>query len=186
MEKEYIRQLIHVSGIFIVFLSLFLSPNILIIICIAIILIVEALFRIDRHRKIFFISSFLDRCKRKDDERGSVYFFLGVILTIYLFQFNMAIVNAAIIIFLLGDSASTIVGKKYGKTPLPFNKHKTVLGTLSFFIVAFIGASTQVPLLPAFIGAVFGALTEAYSPIDDNIPIPIISAFTMSMVIYYI
>lgn len=186
MEKEYIRQLIHVSGIFIVFLSWFLGPTILILICIAIILIVEALFRINRRRRIFLISPFLDRCKRKDDEKGSVYFFLGIVLTIYLFQFNMAIVNAAIIIFLLGDSTSTIIGKKYGKTPLPFNHQKTVLGTISFFIIAFIGASTQVPLLPAFFGGLAGALTEAYSPIDDNIPIPLISALVITLVTYFI
>ncbi len=147
---------------------------------------VEALFRIDREREIFFISPFLDRCKRKDDEKGSVYFFLGIILTIFFFQFNMAIVNAAIIIFLLGDSTSTIIGKKYGKTPLPFNQRKTVIGTLSFFFIAFIGALTQVPLIPAFFGGLSGALTEAYSPVDDNIPIPLISGLVISIVIYLI
>ncbi|HML05504.1 MAG TPA: SEC59/DGK1/VTE5 family protein [Methanobacterium sp.] len=186
MEKEYIRQLIHASGIFIVFLSLFLNPTILILICIIIVIFVELLFRVDRYRNIFFISSFLDRCKRKDDEKGFVYFFLGIILTIYFFQFNMAVVNAAIIILLFGDSASTIIGKKYGKAPLPLNKQKTIIGTLAFFIVAFIGALTQLPVLPALIGAIFGAITEAYSPIDDNIPIPLISALAMSIVIYFI
>jgi len=32
----------------------------------------------------------------------------------------------------------------------------------------------------------FGALTEAYSPVDDNIPIPLVSALVMSLVIYLI
>lgn len=186
MVKEYIRQLIHASGIFIVFLSWFLNPTILILICIIIVIFVELLFRVNRYRNIFFISAFLDRCKRKDDEKGFVYFFLGIILTIYFFQFNMAIVNAAIIILLFGDSASTIIGKKYGKKPLPLNKQKTVVGTVAFFLVAFIGALTQLPVLPAFIGAFFGAITEAYSPVDDNIPIPLISALAMSIVIYFI
>jgi dolichol kinase len=186
MKEEYLRQLIHASGIFIVFLSWFFSPTILVVICIAIVLFVEILFRIDRYRNIPYISSFLSTCKRKDDEKGFVYFFLGIILTIYLFQFNMAIANAAIIILLFGDSASTIFGKKYGKTLLPFNKNKTIVGTLAFFVVALIGAWTQVPLLSALFGALFGALTEAYSPIDDNIPIPLISALAMSLVIYFI
>jgi dolichol kinase len=186
MKKEYIRQLIHTSGIFIVFLSWFLNPTILILICIVIVIFVEILFRIDKYRNIPLISPFLNTCKRKDDEKGFVYFFIGIILTIYFFQFNIAIVNAAIIILLFGDSASTIFGKKYGKRPLPFNKQKTIVGTLAFFVVAFIGASTQVPMLPALFGAVFGALTEAYSPIDDNVPIPLISAFAMSLIIYFI
>ena len=186
MKKEYLRQLIHASGIFIVFLSWFLNPTLLIIICIALVIFVEVLFRIDRHRNIFFISAFLSRCKRKDDEKGFVYFFLGIILTIYLFQFNMAIADAAIIILLFGDSASTIFGKKYGEKLIPFNKEKTIVGTSAFFVVAFIGAATQVPVLPAIFGALFGGLTEAYSPIDDNIPIPLISAFAMSLIIYFI
>ncbi len=186
MNKEYIRQLIHASGIFIVFLSWYVTPTILIIICIALVLFVEMLFRIDRYRHIPFFSLFLDKCKRKDDEKGFVYFFLGIIITIYIFQFNMAIANAAIIILLFGDSASTIFGKKYGKTHLPFNKQKTVVGTLAFFVVALIGAWTQVPFVPAIFGSLFGALTEAYSPVDDNIPIPLVSAFAMSIVIYFI
>jgi len=186
MEKEYIRQLIHASGIFIVFLSWFLNPTILILICIIIVIFVEILFRIDRYRNIPLISPFLSTCKRKDDEKGFVYFFLGIILTIYFFQFNMAVVNAAIIILLFGDSASTIIGKEYGSTALPLNKQKTIIGTLAFFVVAFIGAAAQVPLIPALFGAFFGAITEAYSPIDDNVPIPLISALAMSIAIYFI
>jgi dolichol kinase len=31
-----------------------------------------------------------------------------------------------------------------------------------------------------------GTITEAYSPIDDNIPVPIISALAISIVIYWL
>lgn len=186
MKKEYLRQLIHASGIFIVFLGMFLNPLILILICISIVLFVEAIFRIDKNRKIPLFSSILSRCKREDDERGFVYFFLGIIVTIYLFKFNMAIANAAIIILLFGDSASTIFGKTFGKRHLPFNERKTYVGTLAFFVVGFLGALTQLPLLPALFGALCGAITEAYSPVDDNIPIPIVSGFAMCLVIYFI
>ena len=186
MKGEYFRQLIHASGIFIVILSFFLSPIILILICIAIVLFVEAIFRIDKYRNIFFFSTFLKKCKRDEDEKGFVYFFMGIILTIYLFKFNMAVADAAIIILLFGDSASTIFGKRFGKTHLPFNKRKTIIGTSAFFVVAIIGAFTQVPLIPAFFGALCGAITEAYSPIDDNIPIPLVSGIAMSLVIYFL
>lgn len=186
MEKENFRQLIHASGIFIVFVNIFLSPIIAILTCIAIVLIVEAIFRIDENKKVFFFSFILRKCKRKDDERGFVYFFIGIILTLYLFKFNIAIANAAILIFLLGDSASTIFGKKFGKRPLPFNERKTLVGTSAFFIVALIGALTQLPLIPALVGALCGAITEAYSPIDDNIPIPVIAGIAMSLVVYLI
>lgn len=186
MRKEYLRQLIHASGIFIVFLNWFFNPIITILLCIAIVLFVEAIFRIDKTREIPLFSFILRNTKRDDDERGFVYFFVGIIITLYLFRFDVMIANAAIIILLFGDSASTIFGKRFGKTHLPLNKRKTYIGTFAFFVVSFIGASTQIPILPAFFGALCGAITEAYSPIDDNILIPIISGVTMSLIIYLI
>ena len=98
----------------------------------------------------------------------------------------MAIANAAILILLFGDSASTLIGKKYGKISWPFKNHKTVEGSLAFVIIGFLVALTQLPLLPAFLGAFAGSLTEAYSPIDDNIPIPLVAAAVMSLSIYFI
>lgn len=186
MRKEYLRQLIHASGVFIIFLNWFLNPIITILICIAIVLFVEAIFRIDETGKIPFFSFILRNTKRDDDERGFIYFFVGIIVTLYLFRFNISIANAAIIILLFGDSASTIFGKRFGKRHMPFNKRKTYVGTLAFFFISFIGAFTQLPILPAFFGALCGAITEAYSPIDDNIPIPIISGIAMSLVIYFL
>ncbi|MGF7117462.1 diacylglycerol/polyprenol kinase family protein [Methanobacterium oryzae] len=186
MRKEYLRQLIHASGIFIVFLNWFFNPIITILLCIAIVIFVEAIFRIDKTRKIPFFSFILRNTKRDDDERGFVYFFVGIIITLYLFRFDVMIANAAIIILLFGDSASTIFGKRFGKRHIPFNKRKTYIGTLAFFLVSFIGAFTQLSILPSFFGALCGAITEAYSPIDDNIPIPIISGIAMSLVIYLI
>ena len=186
MKGENLRQLIHASGVFIIFLNIFLGPIISILTCIVIVLFVEAIFRIDKTQRVPFFSTILRKCKRKSDEHGFVYFFVGIIVTLYLFKFNIAISNAAIIILLFGDSASTIFGKRFGKTHLPFNNKKTIVGTSAFFIVALIGALTQVPLLPAFFGALCGAITEAYSPVDDNIPIPLISGIAMSLVIYFI
>jgi len=186
MKRETLRQLIHASGIFIIFLNIYLGPTIAIISCTAIVLFVELIFRLDKNKDIFLFSTILRRCKRKNDERGFIYFFVGIIVTLYLFKFNIAISNAAIIILLFGDSASTLFGKRFGKTHLPFNKEKTIIGTSAFFVVALIGALTQVPLLPAFFGALSGAITEAYSPVDDNVPIPLISGIAMSLVIYFI
>lgn len=184
MERETFRQLIHASGIFIVFLNYFLHPNTVMLICLAIVLSVELIFRIDKKRHIFFFSEILRRSKRDDDERGFIYFFVGAIITLYLFKFNIAIVNAAIIFLVLGDSASTIIGKKFGKHKLPLNKNKTIEGSIAFLIIGFIGALTQLPPIPAFIGALSGALTEAYSPIDDNITIPLISGAVMTLIIF--
>ncbi|HEY0196145.1 MAG TPA: SEC59/DGK1/VTE5 family protein [Methanobacterium sp.] len=186
MKKELFRQLIHTSGVFIVVLSYFLKPDALIIISILILLFVVLLFRLDKKYHIPFFSFIFRRCKRVDDERGFIYFFMGIILTLIIFQFNMPVANAAILILLFGDSASTIIGRKWGKNKIPYSPKKTLEGSLAFFVVGLILALTQVPLLPAFLGVFFGALTEAYSPIDDNIPIPLVSGLVMSFAIYLI
>lgn len=185
-QKELFRQLIHASGVFIVVLSYFLKPDALIIIAILVLLFVVLLFKLDKRYNIPFFSFIFRHCKREDDERGFIYFFVGIILTLVLFQFNMPVANAAILILLFGDSASTIIGRKWGEHKLPFNPKKTLEGSISFFVVGLVLALTQVSLLPALLGVFFGALTEAYSPVDDNIPIPLVSALVMSLVIYLI
>lgn len=184
--KELIRQLIHVSGVFIVILSYFLRPDVLILLSISILIVVVLLFRLDKKYHVPLFSAIFRYCKRDDDERGFIYFFVGIILTLVIFQFNMAVANAAILILLFGDSASTIVGRRWGKHKIPHHAYKTVEGSFAFFVVGLILALIQVPLLPAALGVFFGALAEAYSPVDDNIPIPLVSGLVMSLVIYLI
>ena len=186
MKKEIIRQLIHASGVFIVVLSYFLKPNTLILIAILILLAIVLLFELDKKYCFPIFSHIFRRCKRNDDEKGFIYFFIGIILTLILFQFNMAVANAAILILLFGDSASSIIGKKWGKTKIPYQPKKTVEGSLAFFAVGLTVALTQISFIPAVLGVFFGTLAEAYSPVDDNIPIPLISALVMSMAVYLI
>lgn len=184
--KELLRQLIHASGVFIVVLSYFLRPDALIVITIFILLFVLLLFKLDEKYNVPFFSSIFRICNREDDERGFIYFFVGIILTIIIFQFNMHVANAAILILLFGDSASTIIGRRWGKHKIPYCPSKTMEGSLAFFVVGLILALTQLPLLPSLFGAFFGALAEVYSPVDDNIPIPLVSGLVMSLAIYLI
>jgi len=184
MNKELLRQLIHTSGVFIVVLSYLIPIRVLIIICIALLVFLVMIFRWDHYRYIPFFSPILRQCKRNHDERGSIYFFIGIIITLILFQANLAVANAAILILLFGDSSSTLVGKRWGKIKLPFQDQKTLEGSLAFLLVGFMVSLTQISLLPALFGALSGALTEAYSPIDDNLTIPIVAGLVMSLVVY--
>lgn len=186
MNREILRQIIHASGIFIVVLGIFLKPQALILICIVLVIFAETIFKLDKYRSIPIFSTILSRCKRRDDERGFLYFFAGIILTLIIFGFNTAIAYSAIIMLLLGDAASTIIGRKYGTHKLPFKTLKSFEGSLAFFIVGFAGSLIFLPALPAFFGSVSGMLTEAYSPIDDNLTVPIVSALAMTVVIYWI
>lgn len=186
MNKEFWRQLIHASGIFIVILGMLIKPEILIFLCIGLVFFAEALFHIDKTRHIPIFSTILGECKRNDYEKGFIYFFVGILVTICIFRFNMAIVNAAIIILVFGDSFSTLVGVRFGRHSLPFQNRKTIEGSLAFLIVGFLGAFTQVSTAVALVGAISGMLTEAYSPVDDNVSIPLICATAMTLFTYWI
>jgi dolichol kinase len=115
---------------------------------------------------------------------GFIFFFIGIIITLCLFYFNQNIANAAILILLFGDAASTVIGKKFGRIKWPFQLEKTIEGSLAFLLVGVMVAITQVPFIPAIVGSAAGALIEVYSPIDDNIPIPIVSGFFITLMIY--
>lgn len=184
MKKEVLRQLIHASGVFIVIFSYFLKPDALILLSVALVVFISIIFQIDKKQHIPFFSTILRSCRRQDDEIGFILFFIGITLTLIIFQFNMAVANAAILILLFGDSASTIIGQKWGKTKLPLKKKKTLEGSLAFLAVGLLVALTQLPLIPAFLGAFSGALTEAYSPVDDNISVPLVAGLVMSLIIY--
>lgn len=148
------------------------------------VILAEIIFKLDKYHHIPLFSTILSRCKRRDDERGFLYFFIGIIVTLLIFGFNTAIAYSAILMLLLGDAASTIIGRKYGSHKLPFNKYKSFEGSITFFLVGFAGSLIFLPILPAFIGSIGGMLTEAYSPIDDNITVPVISALIITVVVY--
>ena len=58
----------------------------------------------DMDYRIPIFSEILTSCKRRDDERGFLYFFIGIIVTLYIFSFNIAIADAVILMLLLGDA----------------------------------------------------------------------------------
>ncbi|MBV1729542.1 MAG: phosphatidate cytidylyltransferase [Methanobacterium sp.] len=183
-KREVIRQLIHASGILFIFLGNYLSLPYLIILPLMAMLAGELIFQIDKKYYIPFFSKVLRSYRRDENEKGFIYFFLGLTLTLAFFGFNMTIANAVIIILVLGDATSTLVGKKIGKKKLPHHLQKNWQGGFSFFLVSFIGAGTQVPLAAAFMGALAGTITEAYSPLDDNIAIPVVSGTVITLLIY--
>ncbi len=186
MNRELLRQLIHASGVFVVVLSYLIPVKALIIICLALLVFLVLIFRWDRYIYLPIFSPILRYCKRSEDEMGSIYFFLGIIITLFIFQANLEVANAAILILLFGDSASTLVGKRWGKVKLPFQENKTLEGSLAFLLVGFIASLTQLTMIPALSGALSGALTEAYSPLDDNLTIPLVAGLVISLVVYYL
>lgn len=65
--------------------------------------------------------------------KKTLYGILALVILLTLTRSKFPAICAAIL-FTFGDSTATILGIKYGKTRLPWNCNKTVLGSVGFFL----------------------------------------------------
>jgi len=124
-------------------------------------------------KRNFLIDWFIRNFERKEVRFpgwGSACYATGV-LFLTTFLTDPSLLAASLIMVALGDGASTLIGMK-GKIYLPYNKKKTVEGTLAFFFFS----------LPSwfFIGPIAIAISAAAAfveslplPLDDNISVPL-------------
>jgi dolichol kinase len=116
---------------------------------------------------------FEERFERSDaplNGWGSACYATGVLLAItFLPEINE--IAATILILGLGDGISTIVGLN-GKAKLPYNKRKTLEGTIAF-LVSSLTAYYFVGILAVPI-ALIAALVESLPYVDDNLTVPIV------------
>jgi dolichol kinase len=155
-----------------------------IIVAIALVYLASELFRIEG-RKMPLISSITRHAASQTELYGFVaaplYFAFGILLTLLLFPFHAS--GAAIAMFALGDSTASIFGGIWGKR-LPFNKGKTLDGTLAGFFFAFLAGNFFVSPLYALAGAAFAMTIEALPlPINDNILIPVLTGLFLTLII---
>lgn len=191
MDLETRRQLIHMSGITIPFYLQWSyhtwgleAP--LMSLVLASVLLKAVSMSYKKKLRMPLISRIIDTTERPgvievSPARGALMFLVGSTLTMLLFSFNIAIVAASIAVLALGDSISTLAGKKLGKHRIPYNKEKSIEGSLFGFLGAFTGALVIVPLPLAFAGAFAGMLVESLpNKVDDNLTIPIAAAVAMT------
>ncbi len=105
--------------------------------------------------------------------RGALWLALGALLPVaFLSSHDVLLVFSAVFI---GDPIATIVGVYIGGIKLPYNKSKSLSGTLAYFISTTAIASIFIGLSAIIIGAV-GAIVESIKlKFDDN--------FTVSLVL---
>jgi len=115
-----------------------------------------------------------DRDKEKFPYKGAILYGLGSSIPILLLDIRKAC--AIIAILSVGDAVSTLIGKFYGTLRVG---HKSLEGCLAFLVSSFFAALIFLPELPflAFLLAFLGALVELFSPIDDNLAVPIFLTF---------
>ncbi len=104
---------------------------------------------------------------------GAFWYVVGTLL-LALFLDDDGEIAAGILTLALGDSASTIFGV-IARHPLPYNRCKTIEGSLAFFVFALSAC-----LFVGWIGVPLAALTAIVEglplPFDDNLTIPVAAA----------
>ncbi len=187
METEYFfevkRQLVHlILGVCITLGVYVLEPlagKLIVLPLILSVVVMLALPRIGRELRIH--NHLLFHFERPKDiqhfpYRGAIFYCLGITPAILLLDINTAC--AIIAVLSIGDSTSTIVGRRYGRHKIG---HKSLEGFLAFIFFSFFGAVVFLPdsRVKAAMLALLGGLTELsnirhnHPLVDDNLLVPV-------------
>jgi dolichol kinase len=133
------------------------------------------------------------RDHEEKDFAGASYILSASLLSILLFGKSVAI--AAISFIILGDIAAALVGRRFGKTKIPWNlakvnspgsNRKSLEGSLSCFFMCLIAAMVvpQLPLWIGIVGAVTATVVEGINlPVNDNFSVPLLSGLCMQLLL---
>jgi dolichol kinase/phosphoserine phosphatase len=174
--REVLRQSVHMSAFLALFMwmiSPLLSFSLLFSLSVAYIfsegLRMDGVF-------IFPVERFVQYLGRKEELHlfvvNPLYLVIGILTPLLLFVPPISYIAVAVLAF--GDSISTIVGLKLGRYHIPYNKTKSLEGSISGFIVAAFISSLFVSPFFAIIAALSGMIIESLPlPFNDNVSIPL-------------
>lgn len=192
---EIRRKVVHASGVFSIFLILWLNKwnaaIIFLLIALAFLLLGE--YRKNKNKYKMIDSKKIDEFEEliengfKEYERpnslpfqGATEFFIGCFFAVVIFEPTIAI--AAISVLSLADAMSTLIGSYYGKHKLPINRKKTFEGSTAFFLTALFVLLFFLDPFKAFIISIFATFVEMIPKIDYNFIIPITVGIIMTII----
>ena len=156
----------------------------------------------------FFYAAFVSprwiRVTTRDSERvagfsaGKLWYAFGIMLLLLLFRESLHVAAAVWAVLAVGDSVSNLVGRRWPGMPLPYNREKSVGGSLGFVLSATAGSWTLLVWnLPQSVGSsnltlavccLFGSLVCALAEslpnlLDDNLIIVSVGAGIFPLVL---
>ncbi|PIZ51027.1 hypothetical protein COY27_05235 [Candidatus Woesearchaeota archaeon CG_4_10_14_0_2_um_filter_33_13] len=150
-----------------------------------------------RTENLPIFSWFLKNYERQEDRKnfpgkGLIYYFVGVLLAIELFDKDIAI--ASILILALGDSVSHLYGARFGKIKNILNGDgkKLLEGTLAGTMAGALAAVLFVPIPEAVIGSFAAMMFEVVKidfndkTLNDNIIVPLVAGTVMYLMRLYL
>ncbi len=170
--KELLRQSAHIIFVLLLAAFSFIRQKYFIIITF-LLLIISILLLYFKPLIIRKAIRLLERKKTRFKGKGLITVIIGALLTGLLFP---GFVSVALFILAFGDGLSTITGVYFGKKNLLWSD-KTIIGSLTFFIVSFVISMLFVPLTDALVISIFSSALESIDYdsllVDDNIIVPL-------------
>ncbi len=182
-KNNMLREAIHASGFFIPVLAGLIGIHaVALLICVtSAFYFLSEIYRMNR-KNLPIISTITRHAASMEElyefAAAPLYFAMGILLTLLMFPAPVS--SATIAIFALGDSTASLFGGIIFKKPLPFNKSKTLAGSLVGFFFAFLAGSIFVSPALALIGAAVAMAIESLPlPINDNILTPLFTGLVL-------
>ncbi len=168
-KKEIIRKSLHLPGILFLFLG---QKNLLLSLGLLSLLILLYYFSIFLKKRagigIPLVEQLTQELKRNEEiDLGPPCLGSGIIFAIAFFDFPIA--ACAVFQICIADSLAAIVGKGWGRKKIFYSSDKSYLGSLCFFIAAFLAQLPFVSAETSLILAIVGTLLESlpFGAIDN-------------------
>lgn len=193
---EVKRKVLHLSALLVPILMTLLERTILLALfgLTAILAVSADALRVRSHgfaRFIYRVFGFMMR----DSERppvgghivinGATWIILSALLLSIIFPLN--IVAPSLIMFMLGDAAAALVGRRFGRTHWGSNP-RTVEGSAAFLLVglAVMAFFPEIPFWISAAGTVCACLVEILpGPFSDNIRVPLVAASVIYLLMWF-
>jgi phytol kinase len=112
--------------------------------------------------------NYVDRCDPLPG-KGALYFAVSALACVILFL--KPVVIPALVSLAVLDGIATIAGTRFGRNRI-YNG-KSLEGTIAAIIITFVVLLLVMPVPGALVVAVIAGIIEMFSPIDDNLVIPV-------------
>ncbi|MBR9701933.1 CTP--2,3-di-O-geranylgeranyl-sn-glycero-1-phosphate cytidyltransferase [Candidatus Pacearchaeota archaeon] len=189
LKKELKRKAIHLLAIFFIAIFILISSRfgkslaLFALVFLLIVFLELDYVRVEMRRKIPFISG-LWRLKEKDRPGGQVFFLIGAIICLAVFDFRIAL--AAILMTVFGDMAAALIGKRFGRTWL--SEKRALEGILAeLFVNLAIGYFILNSWIVIIVMSLTATIVESLvDKLDDNLMIPLFAGFNGQLALYLI
>ncbi len=174
-KKELFRKLLHLPGLFFLFLSKehFLLSVFLLTLLIFLYFASWFLEHSKKAHGIFAVSHLTRFFKRSTSfDWGPPALALGILLSLLLFDYHVAALG--ILQVCIADGVASLAGKKWGRTKIFYSKNKSYLGSFCFFVAAFFIQLPFIPLPFSLLLALWGTFLESLPNKGfDNLMVPV-------------